>query len=132
MAAVAVVAAVIAPLRLTLVPEVTSLPTVRSTLRPWLAMVGAEHADEIILAVHEAVANAVEHAGLGDGDVITIEADVVDNTVRVRVLDSGAWRDRPVDETRGRGLMIIRAVMDHVDLERLTGGTRIEMSRRVR
>jgi anti-sigma regulatory factor (Ser/Thr protein kinase) len=126
------VAVVVAPLRMTLVPEVSSLPTVRRTLRPWLAIVGAEQADEIVLAVHEAVANAVEHAGLDADEVITIEAEVVDDILRVLVRDNGAWKDRPVDETRGRGLMIMRAVMDRVDLERRTEGTRIKMSRRVR
>ena len=126
------VAAVVAPLRMALVPEVSSLPTVRRTFRPWLANVGAEQADEIILAIHEAVANAVEHAGLDADEVITVEAEVVDDVLRVLVRDNGAWKDLPVDETRGRGLMIMRAVMDRVDLERRSGGTLIEMSRRLR
>jgi serine/threonine-protein kinase RsbW len=120
------------PLRLSLIPELRSLPAARKLFRSWLDAVGAEDADDVVLAVHEAVANAVEHAGLSASEVITVEAEVIDDVLRVLVRDSGRWRQPPVDGTRGRGLVIMRTVMDRVQFEHLREGTSIEMSRRLR
>ena len=123
---------VVEPLRLRVLAEETSLGAVRRTLRAWLAEHGTERADDVVLAVNEAVANAVEHAGLPRGGVVTVDADVLDDHVRVRVRDHGAWRVAASDETRGRGLVIMRAVMDRVDLTSEDGATSVVMSRRLR
>ena len=123
---------VVEPLRLSVPADVASLGAVRRSLHSWLSRVGVEHSDDIILAVHEAVANALEHAGLDVDEVITVEAEVVEDVLRVLVRDGGAWKEQVADGTRGRGLGIIRAVMDRVELESRVGSTSIEMSRRLR
>jgi anti-sigma regulatory factor (Ser/Thr protein kinase) len=120
------------PLRLMLLPQASSLSTVRASFRPWLQSVGAAHTEDIVLAVNEAVANAVEHAGLDADDAITIEAEVVEDVLRILVRDNGSWRDAHPGETRGRGLLIIRALMDQVDLKSRAEGTVVKMSRHLR
>ena len=123
---------VVEPLRLSVPADIASLGPVRRLLQSWLSSAGVEHGDDIVLAVHEAVANALEHAGLDTDEVITVEAEVVDDVLRVLVRDGGAWKEQVADDTRGRGLGIIRAVMDRVELDSRIGSTSIEMSRRLR
>ena len=117
------------PLRLNVLADVRSLPTLRRSIRSWLSGVGAEDAEDVVLAVHEAVANAMEHAGLRPDGVITVGADVVAGVLHVSVRDDGAWRERTADDTRGRGLDIMRAMMDHVELDIEQGSTSIVMTR---
>ena len=119
------------PLQFSVQADVEVLPLVRRTLRPWLNDAGVARADDVVLAVHEAVANAMEHAGLEQTDVISIEASVVAGRVRVEVRDRGAWKQERHDDTRGRGLAIMRAVMDEVDLDVDTESTAVVMSRTV-
>ncbi len=80
----------------------------------------------------EAAANAMEHAygSSADGtlDVATfVEAD----SIVVEITDRGTWRP-PVESDRvgGRGLPIMRAVMDEVHIERTPAGTTVRMTRK--
>jgi anti-sigma regulatory factor (Ser/Thr protein kinase) len=84
--------------------------------------------DDIIIAVGEAVANAVEHA-YQTGDSGTVELHAVtdaDDTLLVDVFDRGAFIDREVREGRGLGLRIVRAIARAVSID-TEGGTRIHM-----
>jgi anti-sigma regulatory factor (Ser/Thr protein kinase) len=49
----------------------------------------------------------------------------------VDVRDSGLWRE-PRRTDRGRGLEIVKGLMDEVELDSDRTGTRIRMTRRVR
>ena len=82
------------------------------------------------IAVSEACANAVEHAysplpgwfevhGVTEGDELTIS-----------VRDGGRWR-APRGTNRGRGLNVIEAAMDTVELKRTEDGTEVTMRRRL-
>ena len=52
-----------------------------------------------------------------------------DSQVCVNVVDSGSWKTPPADPgTRGRGLLLIRTVSDHVDVIGTDDGTSVEMS----
>lgn len=69
----------------------------------------------LITAVGEAVANAVEHAYRGEqpGEVIMrTEAD--NETVSVEVEDHGRWRPFLRRDERGRGIVLMHELMDHV------------------
>jgi anti-sigma regulatory factor (Ser/Thr protein kinase) len=84
--------------------------------------------DDIIIAVGEAIANAVEHA-YGAQEPGTVELHVTtdaDNTLLVDVYDRGAFIDRELREGRGLGLRIVRAVARAVSID-TEGGTRIRM-----
>jgi PAS domain S-box-containing protein len=122
-----------AELVLRLPAEPRALGTVRAQLGDWLDRLGAAPTErgEITLAVNEAAANAVEHAyGLRDGDFI-IEGSSDDGRVVVVVRDFGRWYDRAT-QTRGRGVSLMRSLMDDVDIDRGVEGTTVTLRRRLR
>ncbi|WP_433279368.1 ATP-binding protein [Pseudonocardia xinjiangensis] len=123
-------------LRLPAEPATPSL--VRRRVRGWLEVHQwpDDAVDDVVLAVHEAVANVVDHAyapGV-DGQVVltaTLVPDGRERRVRIVVQDSGRWRSPPADPGyRGRGLQMVRSCMDVVDIRRGTdsrGGTDLVM-----
>ncbi|HEX6311647.1 MAG TPA: SpoIIE family protein phosphatase [Acidimicrobiia bacterium] len=118
-------------LRLSAQPR--ELSVLRTRLREWLDGLGAAPTErgEITLAVNEAAANAIEHAyGLREGD-IAVEGNLDDGTVVVAVRDFGRWYER-VTHTRGRGINLMRSLMDDVHIERGLDGTTVTLRRRLR
>lgn len=98
----------------------------------WLAaLCGApapcDTAQDLVLAVSEAVSNSVEHAYRGDASgVVVLDGDVAGRRVRLTVSDRGGWRDPPADSGfRGRGLEMIEAVAEDVTVDRGTGGSTV-------
>ncbi len=90
-------------------------------------------ADEILLAVTEAVTNAIEHgSGCDESKFVSIRACLNDQSMTATVSDSGHWissaaRPPAVPTHRGRGLILIDAFADSVDIVRAADGTRITM-----
>ena len=134
---VALVAARIPPLRDDLrtswpaTPE--ALVGVRRILRRWLAVHGAEEEElhDIVVACQEACANAVEHA-YGPGHAhFDVEAEHREAKIRVIVRDRGRWRP-PRGSHRGRGLPLMRALMESVDVEHAEDGTVVVLERTLR
>ncbi|HKU68500.1 MAG TPA: SpoIIE family protein phosphatase [Candidatus Baltobacteraceae bacterium] len=69
----------------------------------------------LITAVGEAVANAVEHAYRGEAAGSVVVRTQADNeTVSVEVEDHGRWRPFMRREERGRGIVLMHELMDHV------------------
>jgi anti-sigma regulatory factor (Ser/Thr protein kinase) len=105
----------------------------RPLLRRWLGRWGAT-ADEvydITVAVQEAAANAVEHAyAPGDG-AFEVDADHEDGLVTVVVRDRGHWRP-PRGRHRGRGLPMMQALMEDVDVRHSDNGTTVVLRRRLK
>jgi serine/threonine-protein kinase RsbW len=106
------------------------LGEIRSRLAEWARAVGlaAYTVDDVVLATHEALANVADHAYPdGQGDAV-LQAECRDGVVRIAVRDHGRWRP-PADDPgwRGRGLLIIKGLAEHVDLQRGDAGTSIEM-----
>jgi serine/threonine-protein kinase RsbW len=103
----------------------------RKDLRGWLDAhsVDEESAHAALLACSEAVANAIEH-GYRDDPFGTVEvaATVTAEAVEIRVADHGAWRPVRREFARGRGLQLIRQLMDQVAFDR-GGGTTVTMRR---
>ena len=108
------------------------LSDVRHRLAAWLHANGISEplADDIVLVVNEACSNCVEHAYRGTHpERMRIEAQVRGDHVRICVADSGSWKTPPADPgTRGRGLLLIRTVSDHVEVEGTDEGTTVEMT----
>jgi anti-sigma regulatory factor (Ser/Thr protein kinase) len=106
---------------------------VRRIIRRWLRNHGAssEEVTEITLAANEACANAVEHAYSPAPAHFTLLARAEDGVVTITVTDAGSWREpRGID--RGRGLRIMDAAMDSVEVAEAPGsGTRITLRRRL-
>jgi anti-anti-sigma factor len=83
--------------------------------------------DDVLLAVGEAAANAVEHAYPdGSAGVVEVALERGVGGVAGTVRDTGAWRPPPDDPGfRGRGLQILRALADDVDVRTDAGGTTV-------
>jgi anti-sigma regulatory factor (Ser/Thr protein kinase)/putative methionine-R-sulfoxide reductase with GAF domain len=120
-------------LRLRLKADPRVLADVRRILRRWLLDHGAmrDELNEVTLAVNEACANAIEHAYSPAPAAFELEASATREEVAVVVRDRGSWR-APRGRNRGRGLTIIEAAMDHVDVNPADGGTEIVMRRGLR
>jgi serine/threonine-protein kinase RsbW len=70
------------------------------------------------------VANAIEHGYRDDPlGMVYLSASVTPEAVEIRVADHGAWRTARADVARGRGLQLIRQVMDQVAFDRGAGTT---------
>lgn len=87
--------------------------------------------EPIILATNEAVANAIEHGHRGQHRV-GVEAWTSHESLTVEVRDRGSWRDEPSEPDRGHGLLLIRACMDTITVERSSEGTTVRMQRAMR
>lgn len=109
------------------------LADVRRTLRRWLRHRGAgdRACNEITLAVSEACTNAIEHAYSPAPAQFEVHATAGDGMVTIVVGDGGRWRT-PQGRDRGRGLRIINAAMDQVEIDSDDTGTRVVMRRSVR
>ena len=107
-----------------------ALAGLREELRTWLidAAVPVAVRDDVVLACNEACANAVEHASLAvAGEPIAVRVHRANSTLLLEVADAGGWREGRADGDRGRGLGIMRAVMDDVELSPSPKGTVVRM-----
>jgi len=115
------------PLRLQVPSDNDSLDLVRDVVRAWVAGAPMSRGDahDVVLAVWEACANAIEHAVQPDGDHIEVRADVLDGRVRITVEDTGGWLPPTEREHRGLGLRLIYESMSSVDVVPGEAGTRV-------
>jgi PAS domain S-box-containing protein len=109
-----------------------ALASMRNLLRRWLRHASGTDQEiaEITTACGEAANNAIEHAGTGGGALFEVEGSVQGRDVDIVVRDYGAWR-RPREGDQGRGLSLIRALMDGVDVTPTPEGTTVHMRRRL-
>jgi serine/threonine-protein kinase RsbW len=89
------------------------------------ASIDVERMFDLKVAVSEACANAVEHAGCCE-DLLEIAARVHDQRLTFVVTDSGLFhppvQPRPTHQNRGLGLPLMVALMDEVHFARVPGG----------
>ncbi|MFI7544991.1 SpoIIE family protein phosphatase [Actinoplanes sp. NPDC049599] len=98
----------------------------RKDLRGWLVSHGVDDdsTQAVLLACSEAVANAIEHGYRNDPlGVVDIVATVSAESVDVTVTDHGVWVSPEEDGPRGRGVQLIRQVMDQLAFEHGDGTT---------
>jgi anti-sigma regulatory factor (Ser/Thr protein kinase) len=96
---------------------------VRERLRGTL---GDGRMSDVELLVSELATNSVRHAGMGDDRELSLEGDVTDERVRVRVRDDGPGfeRRRPApspDRRGGYGLVLLDRLSDRWGLQRNGG-----------
>jgi CHASE3 domain sensor protein/anti-sigma regulatory factor (Ser/Thr protein kinase) len=109
-----------------------SVTSARHAMARWLVGTGAsdEECYELTVALGDACANAVEHA-YGPGDAtFAIGAELIDGEVVIEVSDSGRWRS-PRGVNRGRGLQLMNAFTDSLEIDRTEGGTHVRMRRKL-
>jgi anti-sigma regulatory factor (Ser/Thr protein kinase) len=112
--------------------EPESLARIRSMLRRWLSHAGADDLEiaEITTACGEAATNAIEHAGTGNGAHFEVSGRRDGLEIELAVRDHGSWRSEREDD-HGRGLELMRTLMDTVAVEPGEEGTTVSLRRRL-
>lgn len=120
------------PLRIEVPATADRLAQIRRRLLAWIEPIGAPDAvvADIVLAVNEACTNSVEHAYRdSDVGVLQVEASLEDGHIEICVADHGAWRTPSTQpSTRGRGLPIMHATSDTLELSRTSSGTTVRIT----
>ena len=124
-----------APLSIEKVVTADQLTDIRHQLAAWMraATIPDDRVADIVLAVNEACANSIEHGYRGrKPGRVRVEGENDGARVHLRVIDSGSWKPTPADPgVRGRGLLLIRAVSDWLEMECTPTGTTVDMSFRL-
>ena len=108
-----------------------ALVELRHSFGRWLDRSGITDGDwrDLLLATWEASANAIEHAREPSSPVVTVDAALTGDRVRVQVADTGGWREPQERPDRGLGLRLIQALMTNLTIERGDDGTLVVMER---
>jgi anti-sigma regulatory factor (Ser/Thr protein kinase) len=124
------------PLELTFPAHADQLAGTRTALRSWLsqARLDAHQAMDVLIAAGEAVGNAIEH-GHRDrpGGVVSLRATALVDQVQVTITDTGSWRfpSPSTDIRRGRGITLMRRLMNNVTINHGSAGTTVHLSTRI-
>jgi len=114
------------------VDAIRAIPTEASVSRhrqrQWLDARGvdADRRDTLLLAIGEAVANAIDHGSRRDEtQIVKIELAVRDDEIIASVSDSGMWQPgiEGFFSGRGRGHLLMQALSDDVDIDTDQQGT---------
>jgi serine phosphatase RsbU (regulator of sigma subunit)/anti-sigma regulatory factor (Ser/Thr protein kinase) len=130
----------LAPLEYRFTPSAAAVSLARHFLEDWLVRipVAADEAADLLLVASELCANAVRHASGRPGSA-SLRARVDEADVVIEVEDDGghpATIPSPADELpvapaeRGRGLFLVRALVDALESEVVEGRTLIRVVRR--
>ena len=85
---------------------------------------------DLVLATHEAAANAIEHAA--SLTTIEIRAELATATVAIEITDHGRWQDTGSEnEERGRGLQLIESLVSAVKIETGEEGTTLRLLQKI-
>jgi serine phosphatase RsbU (regulator of sigma subunit)/anti-sigma regulatory factor (Ser/Thr protein kinase) len=121
------------PLELRLAADVDTIPPLRRVLGRWLREAEATtvEIEEISLACSEACANAIEHAYAPGPAALEVHATVSEaGDAVIQVRDYGSWRPARGSH-RGRGMLLMKGLMDSVDVDAGDGGTTVKLTRRL-
>jgi anti-sigma regulatory factor (Ser/Thr protein kinase) len=121
------------PLELRFTAGPAEIAPIRAALRQWLAIAGVspQLSTDVLLAAGEAVSNAVEHGHRTDPNgSITLRASVTGTTLEVAITDTGQWKipDPVPNGLRGRGISLMRSLMDDAVVESGAHGTTVRLS----
>jgi anti-sigma regulatory factor (Ser/Thr protein kinase) len=83
---------------------------------------------DVIVAAGEAVANAIEHGNRTPEATVALELSTVDGEVIVRVESNGHWRTTPSENERGRGIAIMRACAQHLEITSTVDRTQLTLA----
>jgi serine/threonine-protein kinase RsbW len=125
-------------LNLTLPPSSSCLPDLRRSVARILEGVDQEVVGDVLLALDEAVSNAIRH-GSRAGDPVLVSVKPDGEWIEMSVHDGGPTprlprlpaQPPPALQTGGRGLWLILQLVDEVRLQRIGDGTRLVMRRRL-
>jgi GAF domain-containing protein/anti-sigma regulatory factor (Ser/Thr protein kinase) len=124
------------PLDLRFPADASHLAPTRSALRRWLARarIDAEQTMDVLVAAGEAVSNAIEHGHRHSPEgTISLGATVLGDWIQLTITDTGSWKPpRPAENPhRGRGIMLMRGLMQDVTISPDSTGTTVHLSVRI-
>ncbi|MGH2348667.1 MAG: ATP-binding protein [bacterium] len=107
----------------------TSLAAIRrATVRAAEAAgLSSEQAQLLQIAVGEAATNVVEHAYGGSDGRVRLRTYRQGPHFYAEVQDGGQWRAGAAREMAGRGLVVMRGLVDRMDIIRTPSGTTIRL-----
>jgi anti-sigma regulatory factor (Ser/Thr protein kinase)/putative methionine-R-sulfoxide reductase with GAF domain len=110
----------------------SSLKPLRTAMRRWLARIRADRQPtaDLLTAVGEACANAIEHAYGPAGGTVSVHLEHHAPDVVALIGDTGRWRP-PRGSFRGRGITLMHALSDEVDIEHADTGTLVRIRRTI-
>jgi PAS domain S-box-containing protein len=125
-----------APLEMTFPAESSQLAPVRKALRTWLerCQLPPQTAQNVLVAVGEACANAIEHGHRHTpGDPVRLRAETYVNDLRLVIADTGQWKTPQPEANahRGRGMTLMKAMMQQVTVTSDAAGTTVHMHTRI-
>lgn len=138
-------AAVAQTLDLVLAADWISPSVARDRVRAWLRANGwsPAHTDDLVLAVNEAISNSIEHGyEIGPEDPATLDTVEIHGAIHrapdgsrhaeLTIRDTGNWRPPSDDDhtTRGQGLRLMRACVDHLTIDGDANGTTVTLHSR--
>jgi anti-sigma regulatory factor (Ser/Thr protein kinase) len=106
-----------------------ALHGLRRRLRMWLDLRGLaeDERDDALIAVSEACNNAIEHGYQRESGSIRVLIQHSEGALSIRVEDQGSWHPPAASVERGRGIPLMRAVMDTAEVEHDGRGTRVSL-----
>jgi anti-sigma regulatory factor (Ser/Thr protein kinase) len=124
-----------APLQLDFPAETSQLAGTRTALRGWLKRAGMkpEQTLDVLIAAGEAIANSIEHGHRDRPGTVTLLAHALVDRVHVKVVDWGDWKVPQPDKdvSRGRGVLLMQALMHDVTIDSDAAGTTVNMYARI-
>jgi anti-sigma regulatory factor (Ser/Thr protein kinase) len=95
--------------------------------------VNPDQSMDVLIAVGEAVANAIEHGHRDNPEgVISVDATAGVDRVHLTIADTGSWKPpQSGDSTRGRGIALMRGLMQEVDINPDDAGTTVHLTARI-
>ena len=125
-----------APLDVLFAADSEQLASVRAQLRSWLRScdVSARVAQDVLVAVGEAIANAIEHGHRHlPGQQVRLRAVSTADQLCLTVSDTGRWRTSPPGDRslRGHGISLMRSLMHQVTIVPSPSGTTVDLYLRI-
>ncbi|MFF3094798.1 SpoIIE family protein phosphatase [Streptomyces cyaneofuscatus] len=125
-----------APLEMSFPAESGQLAPVRKALRGWLDQCDLPPgtAQNVLVAAGEACANAIEHGHRdAPGDTVYFRAEASVDNLHLTIADTGRWKVPQPERNahRGRGMGLMRALMQQVTVTQGPAGTTVDMHARI-
>ncbi|NEC65313.1 SpoIIE family protein phosphatase [Streptomyces sp. SID9727] len=125
-----------APLEMSFPAESGQLAPVRKALRGWLDQCDLPPGtvQNVLVAAGEACANAIEHGHRdAPGDTVYFRAEASVGNLRLTIADTGRWKvpQPELNAHRGRGMGLMRALMQQVTVTQSPTGTIVDMHTRI-
>ena len=125
-----------APLTRDFAADAGELTPTRNALRTWLRSAAIDPTTEgaALIAVGEAIANAIEHGRRPDRvHSVSLTATAWGDTLHLRVTDTGRWTPPVVHRSpvRGRGIDMMTKLVDRAVIDHDPDGTTVDLQMRI-